>query len=108
MNYSRSSTIKKPYGVAFNERGALTLFAELSAQRQRLTEQLQEVFKPIWVFSSPVTPKVTLNYADPLRADRTAGAPFTRIEREVFNPASRPQIAKRLQRRVRLEALKVH
>jgi DNA polymerase I-like protein with 3'-5' exonuclease and polymerase domains len=47
------------------------------------------------IWGDVVLPKRSINYKDPLRADRTEGAPFCPIKLKEFNPNSRDQIIDR-------------
>lgn len=83
----------------FNVKEAERLYAEWAGRREEIRQQLQEIFPPFYVRDGGkwVTPKKTLNYKDPLRADRTEGAAFCPVKLIDFNPGSAQQIVNRLQ-----------
>jgi hypothetical protein len=101
-------------GFPFNEEEAKALYARLSEEKAQIEGFLLSQFRPWWKAekwekdnrdrpmawreASTITPQKTLNYKDPLKASRTAGAPFCPVKLEEFNPGSRDQIADRLQR----------
>jgi DNA polymerase I-like protein with 3'-5' exonuclease and polymerase domains len=71
---------QEQFGFPFNEKAAFALVNTLKAERSEIDEQLQEVFPPI------VESRVSAKTGKPLKSKVT-----------VFNPASRQQIAERLQ-----------
>ena len=77
-------------GVLLDRRAANALYAELAADRQTTAEELQKAFPP----------RITRETFVPKASNRTygyvKGVPVTREHVEVFNPASREQIAARL------------
>jgi hypothetical protein len=94
-------------GFPFREEEAKVLYSSLNDKREEIRASLIDQFKPWYKASKWVkpwregvtfTPSKSINYKDPLKANRTKGAPFTPIERVEFNPGSRDQIADRLQR----------
>ncbi|WP_444957588.1 DNA polymerase [Microbulbifer sp. ZKSA002] len=85
------------YGFTLNVAGASELYAELVQEKYELEQQLISTFGSFVKRGKEVTPKKTINYRkNPLQADRTAGATYTKIEIIKFNPGSRDHIAKGL------------
>ena len=83
-------------GFCFDETAAATLYAALVQRRDELREALVAAFG--W-WNQPLEVKVpprSIRYKDPLQADPTEGAPYTRFLQVRFNPGSRQHIAKRL------------
>lgn len=79
-------------GFVFDEDKANELFVELAAKRSDIQQSLWGLFMP-WITSLGVqTPKRSVNYRDPLRADRVQDASFTAIKIVEFNPGSREHI----------------
>lgn len=93
-------SLQERNGFKFNESKAVALYAELAAQRSHMREHLVKEFGSWYVNQGVKTPKRTLNYKDPLKASRVAGAPFTAIKHVEFNPTSRQHIAKVLMERI--------
>ena len=89
---------RQEYGFRFDEAHAQSLYSDLCAHRARLEDELRGMFDGWFAPGKLVTPKKTLNYKDPERADRTAGAPFVNITFKEFNPANRNHVADRLQK----------
>ncbi len=79
------------YGVLYDKEKSDNLILTLTGHLVELKWQLQEIFKPRYINKGEFTPK---------RNDRikgyVAGAVFTKIEMQEFNPGSRPQIVSRL------------
>lgn len=80
-------------GFTLDVKKATMLEAELRQELYDIETELQEIFPPIWVPSlkAPFVPK-----KDNRKSGYTAGAPFSKIELQTFNPGSRQQIAERL------------
>jgi DNA polymerase I len=78
--FAKVMALQESFGFPFNEKAAFALVNTLKAERSELDEQLQEVFLPV------VENRVSAKTGKPLKSKVT-----------VFNPASRPQTAKRLQ-----------
>jgi DNA polymerase I len=78
--FAKVMAMQESFGFPFNEKAAFALVNTLKAERSELDEQLQEVFLPV------VENRVSAKTGKPLKSKVT-----------VFNPASRPQTAKRLQ-----------
>ena len=81
------------HGFMFNERDAVELYGELSAQREALFGQLKEVFGVWYAKDKERIPKVN----NATRGE-TKDVPFTKVKLVEFNPASRQHIANRLQK----------
>jgi len=84
------------HGFRFNVKKAEDLYSTLVADRFTMSQSLKSLFPARFISKGEVTPTKTLTYKDPVRASRVAGASFTQIEWEEFNPNSRPQIVARL------------
>lgn len=84
------------HGFPLDEKKAVELYTKLSGRRQEIYDELVERFGQWWEAKGLVTPKRTLNYKSVERASVWANAPYTKIERVTFNPASRFHIAQRL------------
>jgi len=78
--FAKVMAMQESFGFPFNEKAAFALVNTLKAERSELDEQLQEVFLPV------VENRVSAKTGKPLKSKVT-----------VFNPASRPQTAERLQ-----------
>ena len=78
-------------GVWFNKSKAVSLYADLSAKREELTQTLQAQFPPKEIHETFV-PKVNNKTKGYVK-----GVPIDKVRYEPFNPASREQIAERLQ-----------
>lgn len=76
-------------GFPFDENAAERFYADLAVDKMRLTKKLQKVFKPWYASNGETIPKKTICYKDPLRADLTEGAKYTKLKRLTFNPSSR-------------------
>lgn len=81
-------------GFCFDVKAAELLYAELAADRTNLEHELKTVFGSWYVANGKTVPKRTVKYKDRLRADLTAGAPYTKIKRVEFNPGSRAHVAR--------------
>jgi DNA polymerase I len=82
-------------GFSFDKRGAISLNAELIAEKEKVILALQDIFPPILVPNGePKTAKV--NYA---KRWIDKGSTYQNLKWEIFNPGSRQQIAKRLTRK---------
>lgn len=79
------------HGYRFDVPGAVSLYAELSALRQQIDEEVKQYFPSWYINAGMFTPK-----ADNRRFGYIAGAQFCKIKLQEFNPASRQQIADRL------------
>lgn len=79
------------HGFCFNEKEAVALYGELSAQREALFNQLKDVFGVWYVKDKDRIPKT-----DNKARGETKGVPFTKVKLLEFNPASRQHIANRL------------
>ena len=83
-------------GFVFDEKKAQSLYIDLAEQRAVIWNELYSLF-PSWVIAEgEKRPTRTLNYKDPIKADRTMNAPFTVIKIVEFNPSSRAHISNRL------------
>ncbi len=79
------------YGFLFNQQKADKLEMELLLAKQRLTDQLRQVFLPWEEFG----PEKIAKRNDRSRG-RVKGEPYRNVKKFVFNPGSRDHIAKRL------------
>lgn len=92
-------------GFCLDRPKAEALYAELIGEQAQIETELQAIFPPIWVpdgatvEKAVMTPKRTVNYRDVSKPGLTAGAAYTKVKLEMFNPGSRPQVAKRLIRK---------
>ena len=84
------------FGFVFDHAAALDLLKELQEARAEAETGLQNLFEPWYSFEGLKTPKRTINYKDLSRPSLTAGAPYSAIKQNVFNPGSRAHIADRL------------
>jgi len=84
------------HGFLFDERKALDLCAKLQKRRAEIEAGLQTVFSPWWSLVEEVTPSRSINYKH--RATVSAGASYSKIKLNVFNPGSRFHVADRLQK----------
>jgi len=113
---------QQQYGFKFNEQKAAKLYSKLVARRTELETDLQDVFRPWFRKRERVVPKqsrsvkrsdmdwphVTVRrysektgreikpYVGPVREHYEAGAAYTKVSLEPFNPGSRDDIADRL------------
>jgi len=83
------------HGFRFDEPKALDLCAKLQRRRAELDDQLQSVFSPWWSATEIVTPKRSINYKN--KPAVTAGASYSKIKHNVFNPNSRHHIQLKLE-----------
>jgi len=83
--------LQERHGFHFDVPKAQALYAELAQRRLELEEELKKAFKPWYSPKGIFTPKVN-NAA----SGYVAGAPFTKVKLNVFNPKSRDHIADRL------------
>ena len=81
-------------GFAFDCAKAEALAADLYAERKDNEQQLTGIFPPIYVKKKEMTPK-----ANNSRMGYVKNCSLTKVERQVFNPGSRQQIAERLIRK---------
>lgn len=82
-------------GFFFDVKKAEELEMELRSKYVKVESQLKETFGSWYESQGERTPRRTICYRkDPLKADRTEGAPFTAVKLVEFNPSSRQQIAK--------------
>lgn len=88
-------SLQEQNGFTLNLPAAWDLEGKLRAEQMQIEQDLQAVFPPIWARQEKgeFTPK-----RDNRKMGYTAGAPFTKVAMEIFNPGSRPQIAARLLR----------
>lgn len=91
-------------GFPFDVEGAAKLYAELSAEREELRQELTGLFPSWWAPGKLKTPKKTMNFkAAPAkrkpayRPDLVEGCAYTEVKLTEFNPTSRDHIANRLQ-----------
>lgn len=84
------------YGVMMDVKKVEDLYRELSGKRAQVTRELQDHFGSFYVYNGRVVPKRSLHYKDILRPDLTAGAPYTKVKRVLFEPGSRHHVANRL------------
>jgi DNA polymerase-1 len=80
--FAKIMALQEEFGFPFNEKAAFALVNTLKARRAEIDDQLQEIFPPI------VEERVSAKTGKRLKDKVT-----------VFNPASRPQTAERLQAR---------
>ena len=81
-------------GFYFDTKEAEKLYAELAAERFTISDVLTATFGWWYVANGTTTPKRTINYKDKSKAGLTRGAPYTKIKRIDFNPASRSHVAR--------------
>lgn len=84
------------HGFSFNVSAATSLVAELTGIRADLEAELQDTFQPWYSLIEEVTPTRTVNYKT--RPGVVAGASYSKLKLNVFNPGSRQHIADRLMR----------
>jgi DNA polymerase I-like protein with 3'-5' exonuclease and polymerase domains len=84
------------HGFMFDYEGALGLLKTLQEERADVESKLQSLFDPWYSLDEVKTPKKTINYKDVGRHSTWAGAPYSKIKLNVFNPGSRAHIADRL------------
>ena len=85
-------------GFMFDMPAAVKLLQELQTKKAQIESTLQDLFDPWWSSEGEVTPKKTINYKSLDRHSTWAGAPYTKVKLNVFNPGSRHHIADRLQK----------
>jgi DNA polymerase I-like protein with 3'-5' exonuclease and polymerase domains len=83
-------------GFAFDEDAALALTRKLMEDKAAIEDALTGLFDPWWSYESTVTPKRTVNYKSVERHSTIAGAEYSKIKLNIFNPGSRAHIADRL------------
>jgi DNA polymerase I len=83
-------------GFPLNMRDALTLAAEFWQERDAHLAEMQRVFPPIFVSAGVATPKRTQKRDG---REYTAGAAYTKIVMQEFNPGSEYHVANRLKRK---------
>lgn len=86
------------HGFMFNYEGALDLLKTLQEERADVESKLQSLFDPWYSLDEDKTPEKTINYKDVARHSVWAGAPYSKIKLNVFNPGSRAHIADRLKK----------
>ena len=80
-------------GIGFNESAAANLYSKLLGEREKLRQELQEIFKPEAVSMGIFVPK-----RDNKRLGYAEGCECSKIKIVEFNPGSDMQIASRLQK----------
>lgn len=83
-------------GFPLDMRAALTLAAEFSERRDALLAEMQRVFPPMYVSGGVTTPKRTMRREG---REYTAGAPYTKLVLQEFNPGSEYHVANRLKKK---------
>jgi len=83
--------LQERFGYRFNVTKAADLYSVLAARRAAIDAELKEMFKPWFVNQGRFTPK-----GDNKRFGYVAGATFSKVKLQEFNPSSRQQIADRL------------
>ncbi len=83
--------LQERFGFRFNVEKAVELYSVLAARRAAIDAELKEMFQPWYVNQGIHTPK-----AHNSRYGYVAGAPFSKVKLQEFNPSSRQQIADRL------------
>ena len=86
-------------GFMFDYEASLDLLRTLQTERAEAESKLQSLFEPWWSKDgkdSHKVPSKTINYKDVSRHSVWAGAPYTKVKLNVFNPGSRQHIADRL------------
>ena len=86
------------YGFMFDYEGSLNLLKTLQEERAEVESKLLDLFEPWYSLEEVKTPKRTINYKDLTRSSTWAGAPYSKIKLNVFNPGSRAHIADRLKK----------
>lgn len=82
-------------GFCFDRENAIKLNADLIREKEEVERQLQDVFPPILVANGPAKVAKVANKKKGIEK----GVEYQNLKWEVFNPGSRPQIAKRLIRK---------
>ena len=85
-------------GFYFDTKAAEVLEVTLRSQYVTLETELKKVFGCWFQKVGETTPKRTLNYKDPVRADLTQGASYTKIKLVEYNPASRQHTSRCLKK----------
>jgi len=85
-------------GFMFDRDRCLDLLKKLQEERADVESKLQNLFDPWFSFEETVNPPKTLNFKDLTRHSLTAGAEYSKIKLNVFNPGSRAHIADRLKK----------
>lgn len=80
-------------GFPLNMRAALTLAAQFSEQREGYLAEMQRVFPPMFVSGGIANPKRSMNRQG---VSYTAGAPYSKLVMQEFNPGSEHHVARRL------------
>lgn len=83
-------------GFLFDTEKAERLLADLQVKRAEIEGELQNLFEPWFAPAGLKEPKRTVNYKSVDRHSTWAGAPYTEVNLNVFNPGSRHHIADRL------------
>lgn len=89
-------------GVGFDEEKAIALYLNLKAQSEQLQTTLRSAFKPWLSLDKEFTPK-----KDDKNKGYTAGATFSKIKFNIFNPNSNDHIADRFLKLYRWRPLKL-
>jgi len=84
------------HGFLFDVAKAEKLLMHLQQERAKIEADLQTIFDPWYSAVEEKTPSKTINYKTIDRHSVWAGAPYTVIKQNVFNPNSRMHIADRL------------
>lgn len=84
------------HGFLFDVAKAEKLLMRLQKERAEIETDLQTIFDPWYSAVEEKTPTKTVNYKSTDRHSVWAGAPYTVIKQNVFNPNSRMHIADRL------------
>lgn len=87
---------QEQHGFKFDYDRALDLLKTLQEERADVESKLQSLFDPWFTVIGQKTPAKSINYKDLTKQSRVAGAPYTEIKLNVFNPGSRAHIADRL------------
>lgn len=83
-------------GFPLDMRAALRLAAEFSERRDALLAEMQRVFPPMYVSGGVTTPKRTMRREG---REYTAGAPYTKLVLQEFNPGSEYHVSNRLKKK---------
>lgn len=83
-------------GFMFNYEAALDLLKTLQSERADVESKLQSLFDPWFAYVETKVPSKTINYKSVERHSVRAGAPYSKVKMNVFNPGSRAHIADRL------------
>jgi DNA polymerase-1 len=82
---------QEEHGYLFAEDKAAELYQKLAAERIRMDGELETLFSPWFINKGRFTPKVNNS-----KQGYTKEVEFTKVQRQLFNPSSRQQIADRL------------